>query len=51
MDLVAFRPCGKEYGELARIKVADTPTWAYPIVAANRIFVKDRETLTLWTLP
>jgi outer membrane protein assembly factor BamB len=50
-ELVAFKPSSKEYAELARIKVADTPTWAYPIIAGNRVFVKDRESLTLWTLP
>jgi outer membrane protein assembly factor BamB len=50
-EMVAFKPGNKEYTELAKYKVADTPTWAYPIVAGNRVFVKDRETLTLWTLP
>lgn len=49
-QLVAFKPNNKEYAELAKIKVADTPTWAYPIISGNRIFVKDRESLTLWTL-
>jgi outer membrane protein assembly factor BamB len=50
-ELVAFKPSSKEYTELAKYKVADTPTWAYPVIAGNRIFVKDRESLTLWTLP
>ena len=50
-ELVAFKPSNKEYAELARIKVADTPTWAYPIIAGNRVFVKDRDALALWTIP
>lgn len=50
-ELVAFQPDGKQYTELARIKVADTPTWAYPIVDGRRLFVKDRESLALLTLP
>jgi outer membrane protein assembly factor BamB len=50
-ELVAFKPSSKEYTELAKYKVADTPTWAYPVIAGNRIFVKDRDSLTLWTLP
>jgi outer membrane protein assembly factor BamB len=50
-ELVAFKPSNKEYAELARYKVADTPTWAYPIIAGNRVFVKDRDALTLWTIP
>jgi outer membrane protein assembly factor BamB len=50
-ELVAFKPSNKEYAELARYKVADSPTWAYPIIAGNRVFVKDRDALTLWTIP
>ena len=38
------------YVQLAQMKVSDTPTHAYPVVAGNRIFVKDQETVTLWTL-
>jgi len=49
-NLVAFRPGAKEYTELAKIKVADTPTWAYPIVAGNRIFVKDRDSVIAWAI-
>jgi outer membrane protein assembly factor BamB len=50
-EMVAFKPGNKEYAELAKYKVADTPTWAYPIIAGNRVFVKDHETLALWTMP
>ncbi len=49
-ELIAFKPSGKEYEELARIKVADTPVYAHPIIAGNRIYVKDNETLTMWTI-
>ena len=49
MQLVAFQPSEKAYTELARIKVADTATYAYPIVAGNRLFVKDQDSVTLWT--
>ncbi len=49
-ELIAFKPDAKEYSELARIKVADTPTYAHPVVAGNRVFVKDSEAVTLWTL-
>jgi outer membrane protein assembly factor BamB len=48
---VAFKPSNKEYIELAKYKVADTPlTWASPVIAGNRVFVKDRDALTLWTI-
>lgn len=46
-QLVAFEPDGKEFKELARIKVADTPTYAYPVVSGNRIFVKDQNFVSL----
>ncbi|MCS6862831.1 MAG: PQQ-binding-like beta-propeller repeat protein, partial [Abditibacteriales bacterium] len=48
--LIAFKPSNKEYTEVAKYKVAETETWAYPIIAGNRVFVKDRDTLTLWTI-
>ncbi|HUT61795.1 MAG TPA: PQQ-binding-like beta-propeller repeat protein [Phycisphaerae bacterium] len=49
-ELIAFKPVEKEYTELARIKVADTPTYAHPVIAGKRVFVKDQEALTMWTL-
>jgi len=49
-ELIAFMPSSKEYEELARIKVADTPVYAHPVIAGNRIYVKDNETLTMWTI-
>jgi hypothetical protein len=30
--------------------VASSATWAPPVISGNRIFVKDFETLALWTL-
>ncbi len=50
-ELVAFDAGDKEYKELARYKVAETPTWAHPVVSGKSIFVKDRTKLTQWTLP
>jgi outer membrane protein assembly factor BamB len=49
-NLIAFKPDGKEYSEMAKYKVADTPTWAMPIVTGNRVYVKDRDSLILWTI-
>jgi outer membrane protein assembly factor BamB len=53
-ELVAFRPSNKGYEEVAKYKVCDKTgrdgVWAYPIVAGNRVFVKDNDTLTLWTI-
>ncbi len=48
--LLVFRPSKKGYEEIANYKVADSATWAAPIVSGKRIFVKDRDSITLWTL-
>ncbi len=50
-ELIAFKPSGKAYAQLARIKVADTATYAHPVVAGNRVFVRGKETVTLLTIP
>jgi len=49
-ELIAFKPDDKEYAELAHIKVADTPTYAHPVIAGKSIYVKDEETLTMWVV-
>lgn len=49
-ELVAYEPSSQDYKELAQIKVADTPTYAHPVIAGNRIFVKDQDMLTLWAI-
>ncbi len=49
-ELIVFKPSGKEFSELARIKVANTPTYAHPLIAGNRIFVKDQDALALLTI-
>ena len=49
-QLIVFEPSDKEYKELASIKVADKPVNAHPVVAGNRLFVKDQDSVTLWTV-
>jgi len=49
-ELIVFKPSGKAYSELASIKVSETPTYAQPVIAGNRIFIKDQETMTMWTI-
>ena len=34
---------------LKTYEVADSATWAQPVVSGRRLFVKDASTLTLWT--
>jgi len=49
--LIAFEPTAEAYKPLANYQVAQEGTYAYPIVAGKRIYVKDQNDLTLWTLP
>ena len=35
---------------LVRIKVSDTPVYAHPVIAGNRIYIKGKETLTMWAI-
>ena len=30
--------------------MADSATWVPPAISGNRVFIKDIDTLTLWTL-
>jgi outer membrane protein assembly factor BamB len=48
-QLLALKP-GSAYTKLAQFTVASSETWAHPIVAGIRIFVKDNETVGLWSL-
>jgi hypothetical protein len=50
-ELVAFEPSEKAFKELARIKVAESPTYAYPVLSGPRLFVKDQNSVALLTLP
>ena len=48
--LIVFQPSDTAYSEVASIKVADTETYAHPVLAGNRVFVEDQDSVTLWTL-
>lgn len=47
-ELIVFKPGDSGYSELAKVKVADTPTYAHPVISGNRVFVKDQESVTMW---
>lgn len=49
-QLIVYEPNGKDFKQLASYKVTDSETYASPIVAGNRLFVKDRDSVTLWTI-
>ncbi len=49
-ELLVFEPSNQEYKELARYKVSDSDTYAYPVLAGSRIYVKDQDSVALWTV-
>ena len=49
-ELIVFKPDPKEYIEIAKYEVSESPTYAHPVISGNRIFIKDQETITLWTI-
>jgi outer membrane protein assembly factor BamB len=49
-NLIVIAPNGKEYKELANYKVAETPIYAFPVISGNSIYIKDKESLTLFKI-
>ncbi|HPD45347.1 MAG TPA: PQQ-like beta-propeller repeat protein [Anaerohalosphaeraceae bacterium] len=49
-ELIVLKPDTDKCTEVAKIKIADTPTYAHPVIAGNCILVKDQDTLALLTL-
>jgi outer membrane protein assembly factor BamB len=49
-NLVVYEPNGKEYKEIAKYKVGDINTYAYPVLSSNRIYTKDKDSVMLWTV-
>lgn len=50
-ELIVFEANDKAYSERARYTVADTPTWAHPVVAGSAIFVREEKILARWVIP
>ena len=49
-ELRVINPSDKEYSEVAKIKVADTETYAHPVLANNRLLIKDKESVISYDL-
>jgi outer membrane protein assembly factor BamB len=49
-QLTVIEPNDKEFKQLASYKVADSDTYAYPIAAGNRLYVKDKDSVVLWSI-
>jgi outer membrane protein assembly factor BamB len=49
-ELSVYLPSDKQYTEAAHYKVGDPEIWAHPVVAGQSIFIRDRESVTLWMI-
>ena len=49
-ELVVFPTSRTGFEPVQRYEVATSATWSQPTLAGNRVFVKDVESLTLWTV-
>ena len=49
-ELVIGRVSPAGFDEVRRYRVAESATWAQPAIVGNRVFVKDLERVTLWTI-
>jgi outer membrane protein assembly factor BamB len=49
-ELIVAPANGTAFEPIKRYHVSDTGTWAQPVISGNQIFIKDRLTLTKWTV-
>lgn len=49
-QLIVARGNPKQFEILKRYNVANSATWAQPVLSGDRVFVKDLNSITLWTL-
>jgi outer membrane protein assembly factor BamB len=49
-ELIVIEPTSSKYTELARIKMSDKATYAHPVLAGSRIYIKDEDSIALWTI-
>ena len=49
-DLIVARAGSAGFDLLRRYTVAQSPTWAHPLLTDKGILIKDAESLTLWSI-
>jgi outer membrane protein assembly factor BamB len=47
-ELFIAKASGKAFEPLRHYTVADSPTWAHPLVLPDGVVIKDKTTLALW---
>jgi outer membrane protein assembly factor BamB len=49
-ELIVTRKSAKAFAVVRKYTVADSPTWAHPVVSSNGILIKDSTMLALWSI-
>ena len=49
-ELIVARKDGRKFEPIRRYSVAQSPTWAHPIILGRQILIKDTSSLALWSL-
>jgi hypothetical protein len=49
-ELIVFKPDEKEFAQVTKLKVAQSPTYAYPVVSDSRILIKDEDSVIMYGL-
>lgn len=49
-ELIVVPANSNAYAPVARVDLAPSPTWAYPVPTAAGLLIKDKEHLALWTV-
>ena len=49
-ELIIARKHAGKFEPLRRYSVAQSPTWAHPVVLGHQILIKDASSLALWSL-
>jgi len=45
-----MKPDSQKYSQIASIKLEENAIYVHPVITDNRIYIKDKESLTLFTL-
>jgi hypothetical protein len=48
-ELIVARATAARFDPLRRYQVADSPTWAHPLILDKGIVIKDLDALTFWS--
>ena len=49
-DLIVINKSSDGFEPIAQYTVADSPTWAPPVILGKHILIKDETTLALWSM-